>query len=142
MDGHPQAGAAASADGAVPGYDLLGELGRGAMGVVYRARQTRLNRVVALKMVLSGAHASAAEVQRFLSEAEAVARMQHPNIVQIFETASTSDCRISRWSSWTAAASRRSSAARRCRPRPRRGWSRRWRGARTTRTSRASCTAT
>src|SRR5262245_25370498 len=57
---------------AVPGYTVLGELGRGGMGVVYKARQTRLNRLVALKMVLAGSHARPEEVVRFLREAEAV----------------------------------------------------------------------
>jgi tetratricopeptide (TPR) repeat protein len=67
----------------IDGYEILGELGRGGMGVVYRARQLDLKRMVALKMIRSGVHASAHEQARFLIEAEAVARLQHPNIVQI-----------------------------------------------------------
>jgi WD40 repeat protein/tetratricopeptide (TPR) repeat protein len=69
----------------VAGYEILGVLGRGGMGVVYQARQTKLNRLVALKMILAGGHAGDDERRRFLTEAEAVARLQHPNIVQIHE---------------------------------------------------------
>jgi serine/threonine protein kinase/tetratricopeptide (TPR) repeat protein len=69
----------------IPGYQILDLLGRGGMGVVYKARQTSLNRLVALKMIVGGVPDSAGEVSRFRREAEAVARLQHPNIVQVHE---------------------------------------------------------
>ncbi|MGF1582406.1 MAG: protein kinase, partial [Gemmataceae bacterium] len=69
----------------VPGYEILSELGGGGMGVVYKARHLQLNRVVALKMILAGGHAGSEDIVRFLSEAEAVATLQHPNVVQVFE---------------------------------------------------------
>jgi serine/threonine protein kinase/WD40 repeat protein len=70
---------------AIPGYELLEELGRGGMGVVFKARHLQLNRIVALKMILSGELASEQERERFRAEAETIARIQHPNIIQIFE---------------------------------------------------------
>lgn len=69
----------------VSGFDLLGELGRGGMGVVYRARQTKLNREVALKMILSGEHAGEKDIIRFLAEAESLAAIKHEHVVQVYE---------------------------------------------------------
>ncbi len=69
----------------VAGYEIVGELGRGAMGVVYRARQRSLNRLVALKMVLNGEYAGSEQVARFRREAELIAQLQHPNVVQIYD---------------------------------------------------------
>ena len=69
----------------IPGYEIAGELGRGGMGVVYQARHVKLDRMVALKMLREGSDAHADTLARFRTEAEAIARLQHPNIVQVFE---------------------------------------------------------
>lgn len=69
---------------AVPGYEFLAQLGKGGMGIVFKARQLSLNRLVALKWIRAG-DATADDLARFQSEAESAARLQHPGIVQIFE---------------------------------------------------------
>jgi serine/threonine-protein kinase len=69
----------------IEGYDVQEVLGYGGMGVVYRARHLKLKRTVALKMMLSGAYATAQELARFVREAEAVAGLEHPHIVQVHD---------------------------------------------------------
>src|SRR6516162_6013626 len=69
----------------VPGYEVESVLGRGGMGVVYRARHLRLGRLVALKMALAGSYAGPHERERFRREAEAVAALRHPNLVQVYD---------------------------------------------------------
>jgi tRNA A-37 threonylcarbamoyl transferase component Bud32 len=81
----PTAGPAAPPPVDIPGYEIIAELGRGGMGVVYKARQVGANRVVALKMVLAGDQAGPDERARFEAEVKAVGRLQHPGIVQVYE---------------------------------------------------------
>ena len=76
----------------VPGFEIEAVLGRGGMGIVYKALHLKLKRVVALKMVLGGVHAGPRAVARFQIEAEAVARLHHPNIVQIHEIGEADGC--------------------------------------------------
>src|SRR4051794_16784509 len=76
----------------IPGYDVEALLGRGGMGVVYKARHRRLNRLVALKMLIAGAHAGPAERARFQREAEAVANLCHANIVAVYDVGDHEGC--------------------------------------------------
>ena len=71
--------------GGPPGHERLAGLGRGGMGIVYKARQTALNRVVVLKVVRAAQHASAGKLARLRVEAEVIAKLSHPNIVQIHQ---------------------------------------------------------
>jgi tetratricopeptide (TPR) repeat protein len=90
--GAAQSGAQPPPGPVVPGYEIVGRLGRGGMGVVYKARQFGLGRLVALKMILHSSHAGPGDRARFHTEAQAVARLQHPNIVQIFEVGEHDGC--------------------------------------------------
>jgi eukaryotic-like serine/threonine-protein kinase len=85
MSGPTSASPAGAGAEALPGHEVLGVLGRGGMGIVYKARHLRLKRLVAVKMILAGEHAGPEHLARFRTEAEVFARLQHPNIVQIFE---------------------------------------------------------
>jgi WD40 repeat protein/serine/threonine protein kinase len=76
----------------IPGYELIDILGRGGMGIVYKARQVGLKRLVAVKMTLAGPHTTPEELARFRAEAEAVARLQHPHIVQVHEVGEQGGC--------------------------------------------------
>jgi tetratricopeptide (TPR) repeat protein len=95
LDGRHQSPAGLSESVALPeveGYEILGELGRGAVGVVYRERDRALNRLVALKMIQTGPHLSPKARRRFKVEGQAIARMKHPNIVQVYEVGEEAGC--------------------------------------------------
>jgi serine/threonine protein kinase len=81
----PSSSSWSAAEVAIPGYEVLGVLKQGGMGIVYKARQVKVDRLVAIKMILAGRHAGAAQLSRFRTEAEAVGRLRHPNVVQIHE---------------------------------------------------------
>src|SRR4051812_19999385 len=83
--GPPGSHAHAAPPTAPPGFEVLGEIGRGGTGVVYKARLLTTNRVVAIKMLLAGSHAAAVDVARLHAESEALAHLDHPNIVKPFE---------------------------------------------------------
>src|SRR5262245_42661879 len=75
----------------IPGHEVTSVLGRGGMGIVFRARHLRLNRLVAVKMLLAGAYAESHERGRFQREAEAIASLRHPNIVQVYDVGEVDD---------------------------------------------------
>jgi serine/threonine-protein kinase len=81
-----------SGSSSLPGYEIRGVLGRGGMGVVYRAQHLRLNRTVALKTLLSGVYASPAEVARFSREARLIAELRHPHLVQVYDVGECDGC--------------------------------------------------
>ncbi len=84
----------------IPGYELEEAIGEGGMGIVLRARHLGLNRLVAIKMLLSGAFAGRSERARFIREAEAVAALSHAHIVQVYDVANWNGGPTSRWSFW------------------------------------------
>lgn len=78
-------GFSASSLPTIPDYEIQSILGRGGMGIIYKAQHLKLNRIVALKMMLTGSYSSEQELARFMREAESVAALRHPNIVQVYD---------------------------------------------------------
>ena len=98
-DGEPGpigGGRAAAGWPTIPSYDILQRLGEGGMGVVYKARHLRLNRLVALKMIRGGSQARTDHFARFRVEAEAIAQLRHPNIIQIYDIGDTGGLAVRR----------------------------------------------
>jgi serine/threonine protein kinase len=85
LGGEPEGGRGAALPTTVAGYEILVVLGRGGMGVVYRARQLGLGRLLALKMIVTGEHAGEQELARFRAEAQSLAGLDDPHIVHIYE---------------------------------------------------------
>ncbi|MDB5346549.1 MAG: tetratricopeptide repeat protein kinase family protein [Schlesneria sp.] len=110
----------------IEGYDVERVLGRGGMGIVYQARHLKLNRLVALKMVLAGTFSTHMDRVRFLREAEAIAALRHEHIVQIYDLGDFQGRPFLRWNSSKVEISLRSSPVRRNRRDPRRPWLRHW----------------
>ena len=126
----------------IPGYEILAEVGRGGMGVVYKARQQSLNRLVALKMILAGPHTRPELAVRFARRPRRSPSCSILHIVQIHEVCEHGTCSFSRWNSSAARRWPSDWPARRSRPSPPPNWWRCWRGPSPRPTSAASFTAT
>lgn len=88
----PTLGGVIAVPHSIPGFEILGELGRGGMGVVYKARDVHLNRTVALKTLFGGALSTPTQRDQFRREAEAIAHLDHPNIVPVYEVGEANGC--------------------------------------------------
>jgi hypothetical protein len=126
----------------LPGYQLVRELGRGGMGIVYEAEQTALGRVVALKTLLPGYAGSGEELELFRREAEAIARLDHPHIVPVYEVGKQNGRPYFSMKLYSGGSLAQQHCGPGTDPRAHAAWWRPSRTPSTTRTSAASCTAT